>query len=154
MSILRVSHVGVCVSDMQRSVTFYRDRLGFALVSTLSVSGEPTATLLDLADVNLHAAYLERDGVCIELLCFEEPEASGASHDGPINRLGLTHLSLRVEDLPGTVDTLARAGVEVVEASRISNPQYGSHAVFVRDPDGTRIELYESPGDPSRPPGA
>lgn len=154
MSILRVSHLGICVSDMQRSLCFYRDQLGFAPVSTLEVAGEPSDTLLGLEGVDLEAAYLELDGVCIELLYFAHPEAGAASHDAPINRLGLTHLSLRVEDLPATVEGLARAGVDIVEASRISNPELGSHAVFVRDPDGLRIELYEAPGDPSRPPGA
>ena len=112
MSILRVSHLGICVSDMQRSLCFYRDLLGFAPVSTLEVSGEPSDTLLGLEGVDLEAAYLELDGVCIELLYFARPEAGAGGHDEPINRLGLTHLSLRVEDLPATVEGLARAGVE------------------------------------------
>lgn len=153
VSILRFSHVGVCVSNLERSVRFYSDHLGFALVSKLSVSGPPSTQLLELDEVALDAVYLERDGVVIELLYFERPGTEGASHDGPFNRLGLTHLSLRVDDLPGTVDRLRDAGVSIVEASRIDNPEFGSHAVFLRDPDGMRIELYQSPGDPSRPPG-
>ena len=45
------------------------------------------------------------------------------------------------------------AGGDVVESSRLRNPDYGSDLVFVSDPDGTFIELIDVPGDPSGPPG-
>ena len=64
-----------------------------------------------------------------------------------MNRLGLTHLSLRVDDLAGTVERLRAAGVKVLEQSRIDIPAFASAAVFVCDPDGTLIELVQSPGD-------
>ena len=154
MPILRVSHIGICVSDLERSLRFYRDQLGFQEASRIAVAGEPTDTLLQLEDVELEAVFLERDGTCIELLSFAKPRPSEGDSASPINRLGLTHLSLRVSELAALVDSLAAAGVQVVAASRIDNPQFGAHAVFIRDPDGTRIELLEASGDVERPPGA
>jgi len=67
-SIQRFSHVGICVSDLERSLAFYRDALGFREVGRLDVTGEAPETLLGLRDVDLEAVFLERDGVRIELL--------------------------------------------------------------------------------------
>ncbi len=55
MSILRLTHIGICVSDLERSLRFYRDLLGFKYISELEVAGEPSDTLLELRDVKLRA---------------------------------------------------------------------------------------------------
>jgi hypothetical protein len=49
---------------------------------------------------------------------------------------------------------MREAGVRVLEQTRIANPGQAMAAAFVVDPDGTRIELVQSPGDPKRLPGA
>jgi catechol 2,3-dioxygenase-like lactoylglutathione lyase family enzyme len=68
-----------------------------------------------------------------------------------MNVPGLTHLSFRVDDLATTVDALERAGVETLAHTRFDDPAHGSAAVFLRDPDGVRIELVQAPGDPDAP---
>jgi catechol 2,3-dioxygenase-like lactoylglutathione lyase family enzyme len=153
MGIQRVGHLGICVSDLARSLRFYRDLLGFRELSGLEVAGAHTDRLLGLKDVKLRAVYLERDGMRIELLAFASPEPQGASVPRPMNQLGLTHLSLRVSGLPGLVQDLRTAGVEVLEGTEIHSFAAGSAAIFITDPDGTRIELVEIPGDPAVPPG-
>jgi len=153
MAILRLTHVGVCVSDLERSLRFYRDGLGFRERSRLEVAGEPAATLLRIAAVELTAVYLERDGTCIELLHYRAPGDLPAESPRPMNRLGLTHLSLRVDALDATLRDLRALGAGLVERSRIDLPAVGTAAVFVTDPDGTMIELVQAPGDPATPPG-
>lgn len=154
MSILRFSHLGICVSNMERSLHFYRDLLGFRYVSELNVAGEPANTLLQLQDVKLHAAYLERDGTRIELLHFASPATEGEDASRPFNRSGFTHLSLRVEGLEALLKELAQAGVRVLEDTNVYNPQFRAGAVLITDPDGALIELVEAPGDPSAAPGS
>ncbi len=61
MSVQRVSHLGICVLDPERSLAFYRDLLGFRRVSELALSGEPSATLLRLPGVDFRAIYLGID---------------------------------------------------------------------------------------------
>jgi len=73
MSLLRLTHIGLCVSDCERSLQFYRDVLGFRYLSELQLAGEPSSTLLQLPDVELRAIYLERDGTRIELLHYPVP---------------------------------------------------------------------------------
>ena len=48
MSVQRLSHIGVCVSDLERSVKFYRDALGFRELSRLAVEGAESERLLDI----------------------------------------------------------------------------------------------------------
>ncbi len=153
MSVQRLSHIGICVSDLERSTAFYRDVFGFSLLSELEVSGPDAEKLLDLEPVVLQAVYLERDGTRLELLHFEEPGETGAPGPHPVNRTGLTHLSFRVEDVDATAQAVAAAGGQILEPSRIDNRRFRTAAVFVTDPDGQRIELLAAPGDPNALPG-
>jgi catechol 2,3-dioxygenase-like lactoylglutathione lyase family enzyme len=153
MSLLRLTHIGICVSDWERSLRFYRDVLGFTHLSELQVAGEPSNTLLQLDDVELRAIYLERDGTRIELLHYPSPGHRGDGQPRGMNQLGLTHLSLRVDDLAATLEDLRRAGVQVLDKTRIDIPAFQAAAVFITDPDGTLIELVQSPSDVTAPPG-
>jgi catechol 2,3-dioxygenase-like lactoylglutathione lyase family enzyme len=149
----RLTHIGICVRDLDRSLRFYRDLLGFRFEHELQVAGEPTDTLLQLRGTDLHAVYLTRDDVRIELLFFASP----ALAERPVrvmNEPGLTHLSFRVADLDATVAALRDGGVTVIEGTILRFPEFGAAACFVRDPDGQLIELVQSPGDPSAPPRA
>jgi glyoxylase I family protein len=151
--IRRLSHLGICVADLERSLRFYREGLGFREVSALELSGEPSATLLGLPGVSLRARYLERDGARIELLHYPTPGALGDGRPRPMNALGPTHLSFRVEGLDAAVARLVELGGAALAGTRIENARARTQAVFVQDPDGTRIELVEAPGDPARLPG-
>ncbi len=143
-----MSHVGICVSDWRRSLRFYHDLLGFRYVSELELAGEPSATLLGLGrDLAFRAVYLEREGVTIELLHYDRPAVTGDGEPRPMNALGFTHLSLRVEDLDATVEKLAAEGVRILAETRIDIPAAKTRAIFLTDPDGLRIELVERPGD-------
>ncbi len=153
MAIQRLSHVGVCVSDLENSIRFYTETLGFRRLSHLEIGGDVVETLLGVKDAKLRAVYLERDGTRIELLHFVEPGSRGDTSPRPMNELGLTHLSLRVDDLQECLRTLRAAGVRILEETRVDNPTLESAAAFVTDPDGTRIELVQAPGDPRTLPG-
>jgi catechol 2,3-dioxygenase-like lactoylglutathione lyase family enzyme len=146
MGIRRFSHVGICVSDLERALAFYRDGLGFREVGRLDAAGDATETLLQLEDVDLCAAFLERDGVRLELLHYRWPAHRGSGEPRRMNALGLTHLSLRVDDLDAVAAKLEAAGARVLRGTRVRNDELASAAIFVTDPDGTRIELVETRG--------
>jgi catechol 2,3-dioxygenase-like lactoylglutathione lyase family enzyme len=154
MAILRMTHIGICVADLERATRFYRDGLGFAYRSELRIGGEPTSTLLRLPNCDLHAVYLERDGTRIELLHYLAPAAVGDGAPRPMHARGLTHLSLRVDSVAHTVATLRELGAQVLDETALDFPDFGAAAIFLTDPDGTLIELVQSPGDPEVPPGA
>jgi catechol 2,3-dioxygenase-like lactoylglutathione lyase family enzyme len=153
LPIARVTHVGIGVSNLERSLRFYRDLLGFRWEHALDVEGEPTDTLLRLRGTKLHAEYLTRDGVRIELLHFASPPAP-ARPDRPMHQYGLTHLSFRVTDIDVVLDALRVAGETVLDETLIRFPEWQSAACFIVDPDGQLIELVQAPGDPAAPPRA
>jgi len=146
-----VMHVGICVADLERARTFYRDGLGFEEDGTLEIAGEPTASLLGLpSEVELRAVYLERDGCRIELLDYPSPGTIGEAAPRPMNQLGLTHFAIRVTNLDDTIARLGELGGKLVEGTMVANEEYGSRVVYMIDPDGTRLELAEMANDPTR----
>lgn len=66
------------------------------------------------------------------------------------NRLGYTHLSLRVDDLGATLSELRSKGVSIGESTRSKSTDSNHEFAFITDPDGTRIELM-GPIDPASP---
>ena len=113
----RLTHVGLCVSDLARSRRFYEEGLGFSFEHELTVTGEPTDTLLRLRGTDLRAIYLTRDGVRIELLYFASPAAPPA-RTRVMNERGLTHLSFRVADIDALVRPIAQGDCDIVLGSR------------------------------------
>jgi glyoxylase I family protein len=149
MSVRRLSHHGLCVSDLERALAFYRDGLGFAEVSRLRFEDPGTHKLLGLPGAVLEAVYLRRDGTTLELLHFPRPGTRLGGAPRPMNQVGLTHLSFLVSDLDALLAKLRTLGGNVLEATRLDSQGKGSNAIFVTDPDGTRIELVEGDFDPA-----
>ncbi len=143
-----LSHLGLCVSDLARSKRFYVDALGFRELGDLRAAGRETAALLEVSEASLHAVYLERDGLRLELLHFEQPGTTGAGDPRAMNAPGLTHLSFRVTDLDRAIAAVEASGGRCLEGSRVEMPALHTRVAFVLDPDGTRLELLEAPGDP------
>ena len=112
------------VSDVGRSVAFYTDRLGFRL---------KMQHLPAFAAVSL-------DG--LELL-LSGPEASGsrAMPDGRRQEPGgWNRVVLQVEDLPGEIDALTKAGIRFRNRMEVGP---GGKQIQLEDPDGNPIELFE-----------
>lgn len=154
MAVLRVGHIGICCSDLERSLRFYRDLLGFRALSEVKVDDATSARLLRLPEVEQRTVFLERDGVRLALFAFERPEPLGDGEPRAMNQLGLAAIMLRVDDLEATLEPMRAAGVRILEETRTEHPDYGSKLLFLCDPDGTLIELIEIPGDPYPPFGA
>jgi catechol 2,3-dioxygenase-like lactoylglutathione lyase family enzyme len=75
---LAVSHIGICVSDLDASLRFYCEGLGFEIVASHEV-GEEFAVLMELDGVRLRSRMIRRDGVTLELLDYVIPGTIGRS---------------------------------------------------------------------------
>jgi catechol 2,3-dioxygenase-like lactoylglutathione lyase family enzyme len=138
------SHLGICVSDLERSVRFYTEGLGFERAERHDI-GQDFATLMGLEAVSLTSQFIRRDQTAIELLFFAEPTPFGERTARQINQLGLTHLSFRVRDVLAVAATLAGLGGTVLDTTRTTLDFGGAPLVFLycTDPDGVRIELMD-----------
>jgi glyoxylase I family protein len=112
------------VKDVDRSVSFYTERLGFKVERRPS----PVIALLSLEKLTL---WLSGPG-------------SSGSKPMPDNRTqepgGWNRIALEVDDLPAEVATLKKAGV-TFRNEIVSGP--GGQQVQIEDPDGNPIELYK-----------
>ena len=129
------NHIGLCVSDTGRSRRFYEEVFEFRFWWELDPEDEGTGSLLGLTGpIGLHATYLVRDGLVLELLDYKGREVRG----GPartMDELGLTHISLSVPDFDSTFSRVREFGGMVLEET-VSNA-----AAMVRDPDGQLLEI-------------
>ena len=151
MAVLRVGHIGICVSDMERALAFYCDLLGFRPLTETDVADSLSAQLLRLPEVDQTTVFVERDGVRLALFAFRKPKAIGSGRVRAMNETGMAALMLRVDGLDSLVEKIRAAGHRVLDETRIEHPAWKSKLLFVCDPDGTLIELIEIPGDPYTP---
>ena len=133
-----MNHMGQCVTDLERSRTFYESALGFQFWRTLELDDSPSDQLLQLqAPLGFRACYLKQGSFVLELLHFAGAGAAPAPYrPRTINELGITHISLSVDDIPATCALVEQYGGEVLRDTALD-----SGSLFVRDPDGQLIEL-------------
>jgi catechol 2,3-dioxygenase-like lactoylglutathione lyase family enzyme len=143
---LSFSHLGICVSNLERSLRFYCEGLGFELVASHQV-GTEFAALMEVEGVQLESRMVRRDGTTIELLGYLAPDTTGDGARRPMNQLGLTHLSLRCDDVESVAATVEAFGGTVVRGTRTTFDlgEVRLDFVYCTDPDGVRIELMDLP---------
>src|SRR5690242_6736137 len=145
--LLDLHHVGLTVSDIERSVTFYRDVLGMAL--------HRRRPHVDNDYVALQTGY---PGVVLNVASFKvSPESRQTlelvqymNHAGPpletaTNRPGSSHLCLTVNDLYGCYAELQAQGVRFRSkpVTITAGPNAGGLVVYFQDPDGYTLELFQ-----------
>ena len=129
------NHVGLCVAETGRSRRFYEGLLGFTFWWELEPPDEGTGQLLGLnRPIGLHATYLIRDGLVLELLAYSHRMLRAGS-DRVMDQVGLTHLSVSVSNLGEVLAAVEAFGGSVVEGS------VSEQSAMIRDPDGQLIEL-------------
>jgi catechol 2,3-dioxygenase-like lactoylglutathione lyase family enzyme len=142
---VRLSHLGLCVADMQRSLRFYCDGLGFTVAEGYDLDDGMLAGIdraLEVGrPVKLRSQMITNGELKIELLHFAAPVATGAPSSSR-GQIGFTHLSFFVDDVDTVALHLSTLGGEVLATTRA---QLGYEVVFVADPDGTRVELMAPP---------
>jgi lactoylglutathione lyase len=125
---------------MEASTNFYVEALGYTKAEDFTVGNE-FAALMGLDEVTLSSQFLEKDGARLELLFFGVPDAVGDKEVRPINKLGLTHLSFRVDDVDAVAALVVEHGGTVHPETRTTMGTLDF--VYCSDPDGTRVELMK-----------
>ena len=137
------THFGLCVKELDRSLRFYTEGLGFKHVNTSPIGNEFGKALEVEGDVTLQAVFVERDGLSMEILAYDSPATFGTPSANR-NQLGLTHLSFSVDDVDAVVAKLVSLGGSV-KPDTDTKFGGGGRLIFCADPDGTRVELVQYP---------
>lgn len=138
-----VRHCGIVVSDMERSLRFYRDLLGLKVARAMDESGEFIDNVLGLGNVQVTTVKLSGDDgpTLVELLEFKSHQDKD-----PVRRtlysIGPTHAAFTVDNLDEVYRRLSQAGVRFNAPPQLSPDGYAK-VTFCYDPDGTPVELVE-----------
>jgi len=146
--IISADHTGMSVSNLERSLAFWRDVLGFELSHTAHQTGEMAKQITGVAGAELKLAVVKAPGGHkIELLEYLAPtDRKKNVHLRPCD-VGHVHVALNVGNLEAVLERIAASGWKAAgEPQTIkSGPNAGKRVVYVRDPDGSTIELMEQP---------
>ena len=136
-----VRHVGIIVSDMEKSLKFYRDLLGLKVKSLVDEEGEFLDNMLAHENVKNKVAklYAKNGNALIELI---DSRSYANKKDRDFFTIGASHFALTVDDLEKTYDYLVKNGVKFTAPPQ-QTPDRFAKVTFCEDPDGTPIELVE-----------
>ncbi len=140
-------HTGYTVSDLDRSVSFYRDLLGCEVIASQEKEGGYLAAIVGYADAHVRMAHLRapHSDHVIELFQYLAPTPGNAQTE-PRN-VGTAHLCFLVDDLDATYRRLRANDVEFVSppVEIDTGINAGGQALYLHDPDGIPMELFELP---------
>jgi glyoxylase I family protein len=144
--ILAADHTGITVSDIEKSLAFWRDVLGFELSHRAHQTGELAAEITGVPGAEILIAVLKAPGHKIELLEYRAPADRAHLRPRPCD-VGSLHVALTVDDLDAVVEKIAASGWTTAGQPQTLTvgPNAGKRVIYVRDPDGTNIELMQMP---------
>jgi catechol 2,3-dioxygenase-like lactoylglutathione lyase family enzyme len=144
--IIATDHTGFTVANIERSLAFWQDVLGFELSHRAHQTGDLAREITGVAGAEISIAVLKAPGHKIELLEYLAPPDRKRVDLKPCD-VGSVHVALTVDNLDAVLSTIAASGWKAAGEPQTlkSGPNAGKRVVYVRDPDGTTIELMQPP---------
>ena len=144
-----IHHTSLVVSDMERSLRFYRDLLGMTVAIDTEMSGEMLDQEVALSGAQARVVELNPGGPApfLELLQYYSPLGKPFPADARCCDVGMPHIAFLVPDIQDMYQRLSKQGVRFT-----APPQYvdagafqGCQTVYCYDPDGIVVELWQMP---------
>jgi glyoxylase I family protein len=138
-----IHHTAISTGDFDRALAFYRNLLGFEMVSELNwpAGVELADTITGLEGSAARSVMLRASNTSIELFEFSSPTPKPGDPKRPVCDHGITHIGLEVDDIDAEYERLKAAGMSFhcpPQDLGVSRVTYG------RDPDGNVLELWQS----------
>ena len=142
MAMKNIRHIGIVVTDMERSLEFYHDLMGLKPVIDFTEKGKFIDTISKGEGINLRMVKLvAEDGGMIELLHYiTHPQPDRG--DNKLWETGPTHVAFTVEDVDKTYKEWSAKGVKCNSAPVVS-PDGKAKLFFCQDPNGTYLEIVQ-----------
>lgn len=144
--ITAADHTGITVANLERSLAFWRDVLGFEFSHQTHQSGALASEITGVPGAELTLAVLKAPGHEIELLEYHAPPDRVRAKLRPCD-VGSVHVAFTVDYLDAVIERIAASGWKAAGSAHTlaSGPNAGKRVVYVRDPDGTTIEFMQPP---------
>lgn len=142
---LEFGHVGFQVSDLERSVAYYRDIIGLEMFDRLTRDEPYLAQVTGYADVSLEIALLVESNSRVMLELIEYPHGLGRAIDTSTANPGTAHVCFVVDDVDAIYAQAVAAGHSAVNppVSPTKGMWVGGRSIYMLDPDGIRVELVQ-----------
>lgn len=143
-------HVGLTVSDIDKSIEFYRDILGLNFKGEIVMEGKETDLLFGRKGCRARVAYLNGSDEIfappVELIQFTDSPSK--SSDSSLFKTSISELCFRVKDIDAFYKHLTDNKVSCLSEPQFfdfTNEGFGkSKAIYFKDPDGIILELMET----------
>ncbi|MGQ9600241.1 MAG: VOC family protein [Anaerolineae bacterium] len=140
-----VHHTCITVSDLERSIVFYRDVLGLELVLTEESerSQDDRSKSLGVAGAKVKLAILRAGNAQVELI--EYVTARGRPYDRNNNDIGTMHIAFQVDDIEAVYQRLLKHGVRFTSppVTIPAGPMKGWRWTYFFDPDDVSLEIIQ-----------
>jgi len=137
---MKFNHIGISVSNLDRSVAFYRDMFGMEpLCEIFDFGGGMYEQIMDIPGVTGRMCVIGKGSLQLEL--FEFTHSRPRDPEYPVSDRGLSHFGFEVEDIAAVYEKLRAAKVRI--HSPVMTFTSGMKAAYCRDPDGNVFELLE-----------
>jgi len=137
-----IHHTAISTGNLERSLAFYRDLLGFemALEFEWSIGTEFADSITGLKDSAARTAMLKAGNMMIEIFEYSSPTPKAGNPVRPVCDHGITHVCVDVVDIDAEYERLKSAGMTF----HCPPQDLGfAKATYGRDPDGNVVELQE-----------
>ena len=146
LTVYGFNHTAFVVSDLDRTINFFKELLGFELASRAPRDPKAIEGMTGLGGVDIEIAYLRGLGHWIELIRYKAPSNRGKTLP-KIFQDGAGHIAFDVADIQAAVDASADYGLKPIgEIVTIDQgPNQGRKVVYLQSPDGLSVEFIEVP---------
>jgi catechol 2,3-dioxygenase-like lactoylglutathione lyase family enzyme len=142
-----VDHIGLTVTDIERSIEFYTSVLECSIVMRQEKEGGYLAAIVGYPGAHVLMTHLQPPGggPRIELFQYLVPES--ADRDLEPRNVGNAHICFVVEDLAGLYERLVEKGVNTISPpiEVDTGVNTGGSSLYLYDPDGITLELFQRP---------
>ncbi len=122
----RIDHVELIPQDLDKTLSFYIDILGFKLKERKKVNNPPMEEVI----------FLTLNDTMLEVVSIKDP----APATGALRQVGYCAMALEVDDMDKTIEYLKSKGVEITWGPVNLGK---SRRAEIKDPSGLTVELRQ-----------
>lgn len=143
----QVHHIGLTVSDLERSVRFYTELFDLDDIARIETTSAPKVDQnLGVSEAHIQAVLLLGSNSIVEFIQYLDSSAGEQQYNLRNRDVGCAHAAFTVDDIEAFASRLRDQGItsnEPVDPIPAGRPGAGSRFMYFQDPDGFTIEVLQ-----------
>jgi catechol 2,3-dioxygenase-like lactoylglutathione lyase family enzyme len=141
--ITNTQHVGICVTNIEKIIVFYRDILGLKLTADFEMAGKFLDTVQGKSNMNMRIVkFVTPEGFMFEFLQ-DRGHVVAPQKENSLQAAGLRHFAYEVDDVDQMYEKVKVAGYETISTPCTSDDG-GMRLFFVYDPELNLVEFVQT----------